>query len=141
MYAKIENGEIVETAKRLKDKFPNTMFNKDGPEEYEGWYLVTGSPEVPEGKKLVSEALEVINGKPVRVFTYEDKNSTEKEEKVQFLRRKELSLIDGEGMDAMRKELQELRAAVGGEPVAEAAEYFSKVDAIKTKYPKPAKAG
>jgi len=50
-------------------------------------------------------------------------------------RRSELSLLDGEGMDAIRKEIVALRT--GLPETAEYAEYMVKVISIKDKYPKP----
>lgn len=51
-------------------------------------------------------------------------------------RQKEFSVLDGNGMDAMRKELISLRAMVGGNVVTEMNEYLKKVQDIKNKYPK-----
>lgn len=50
-------------------------------------------------------------------------------------RREEFAALDGEGMDSMRKALVALTA---GQPVpGEFAEYISKIEAVKAKYPKP----
>lgn len=49
-------------------------------------------------------------------------------------RKRELEVLDGEGLDAIRKEIEALR---NGDPeTPEYAAYKAKVDTVKTKYPK-----
>jgi len=62
----------------------------------------------------------------------------EAEEKYKDLRRAELSPLDGEGMDAMRKALTQIYSALDYlAPPEELEEYLNKVDQIKARHPKP----
>ena len=80
MYAKIENGKIVDTSTNIKSRFPNTSFPKGiPPEEYQGWFVVKGQPVIPEGKVIDQETIVVVDGKPVYNYTYRDKTQNEKQ--------------------------------------------------------------
>lgn len=63
----------------------------------------------------------------------------EAEEKYKDLRRAELAPLDGEGMDAMRKAIESLADFLVTDLPPEYQAYVSKVEAIKTKHPKPQK--
>lgn len=73
MYALIENGAITRTTGSLRREFPNTSFPKTLPYEHEGWVKVKIEPPAPpSGKQVASENIEIVSGKPERVYTYED---------------------------------------------------------------------
>lgn len=73
MYAKIENGQIVETISNLKERFPKISFKSDPPpDSHEDFVLVTGDPAPPQGKRVKSRTVTMQDGKPCFLYAYED---------------------------------------------------------------------
>jgi len=78
MYAKIENGKIGKTTNNLKKLFPNVSFRQGVvPDKYEGWYKVTGSPVIPDGRVVDKEVIKIVKGLPIRTYTYRKFNRDE----------------------------------------------------------------
>jgi hypothetical protein len=86
MYAKVENGTIVKTTTDLRKEFPNTSFPRKLPESFGGWDLITGTPDVPEGKVIEGHSLQVVDGKPKKVYTYKERTPEEIAEKAERAR-------------------------------------------------------
>ena len=84
MYAKIENGQVVETTTNIRKKFPNTSF-PEGVTEHEGWVKVEGKAAPAAGKEVSTQTIEVVNSKPVRSFTYKDKEPDDLEVRLKAL--------------------------------------------------------
>lgn len=73
---------------------------------------------------LTPEEIAEINARPATVIPYTEK------------RRDELVALDGDGMDAMRKAVVDILAALNLPQSAELSAYLDKVRTIKERYPK-----
>jgi hypothetical protein len=93
-----------------------------------------GPTEIPYTPEQTAARQAEINAELAKLTKYEA------EEKYKDLRQAALIPLDGEGMDAMRKALTQIYSALDYlAPPVELEEYFGKVEAIKTKHPKPQK--
>lgn len=73
MYAKIKNGQITETTDNIRRRFPNTSFPRNLPNTHEDWVRVAQtSPIVELGKRVSGSSVELVDGEPTHVYTYED---------------------------------------------------------------------
>lgn len=73
MYAKIENGKVTQTTNNIRREFPNVSFPRELPDEHEGWFKVQEVTEtVPADKQVASTGIEIVSGKPQRVYVLED---------------------------------------------------------------------
>jgi hypothetical protein len=104
-YAKIVNGEVVETVRNLQKRFPKTSFPRVLPDQHDGFVKVQGKADAPVGKKIVSREIVINAGLPEFEYVLEDVVQDEpSEEEVIFQAIVDkISLTDKEKEDAREK--------------------------------------
>lgn len=133
-----EKDQRIVTRIEVKQAHRNISFPQLGPSEMwlneNGYYLIKNEqpPDTENGFMAVNSGVEKFGSG----YRFKWDIISVPQPSYEEMRRIKFEPLDGEGMDAMRKELQALRAAVGGEPDEAVKTYFDKISAIKALHPK-----
>lgn len=144
MYVNKKTKEVLKK-KDIKPLFPKVSFPASGPSkqwlEDNGYALLVESPapEVGPDQIAVENGVEKVGGEFQTKWLVREKTKDEKdfeEEEYKRNRQSELKALDGEGMDAMRKAIEEIYEKSNAPFPPEYEEYRNKVYEVKSRHPK-----